>query len=133
MSFNSKSPKQYIRNIKVNNHSADNHEPANGEPKMPTASSAHSRKNPNIAKAHIMILFLMLLTLLITNSQMNPVPYNRNAMITKSLPSQLTPLSNCMAINGINNKIETAKKIMMRLLFFINIKLNDLISVKILI
>ena len=118
---------QTINDIKRNQHILDNpyhHDPANGVPKIPTASSIQMRTYTNTSAKHKIFLFDLLVTFLRTSSQIRPVPNNRIPMIRKSNPDHFTSFVNCMAINGINNRISAIDKMTINLLFFITVILN---------
>ncbi len=93
------------------------YDPANGEPKMPTASSAQMRKSatriPAMQKNRCSNFF----TFLITSSLTRPAPSSRIPMTTKSNRVQFTSSVNCIAINGMSNIKATVSKMPVNLLF----------------
>jgi len=95
------------------------YEPANGDPNIPTASSAQKMKNASKITIQRIILFVVLLTFRKTSSQIKLVAESRIPITTKSNIVQFTSSVNCIAINGISNKIEHAAKKMVNLLNFI--------------
>jgi hypothetical protein len=95
--------------------------PAKGVPKIPTASSAQIRKKASRIAAQIRNRRPRFFTLLKTSSQPRPVVNNKTPMIIKSDNDQSTSLVNCIAINGMDNRIATVKKIAISLLYFIGI------------
>jgi hypothetical protein len=95
-------------------------------PKMPTASSDQMRKRTTRKATQIAIRYLILFTFLITSSHIRPVPSKRTPATTKSNPVQFTSSVNCIASNGMSNRITEVSPIMISLLFCIII--NVLIS-----
>lgn len=92
--------------------------PANGVPKIPTASSVQTKRNIIKRAAQIMNLCILFLTFLITNSSDSAIPSNKAPAITKSDSFQFTSAVNCIAISGISNRITTDRTITISLLFF---------------
>lgn len=96
----------------------DSYEPVNAVPNIPTASSAQTSKKASKITPQIRTLCLTRCTFLITSSQSKPVPNNRTPMIIKSLASQFTSVVNCIAMNGMSNRIAATVRMMISLLFF---------------
>jgi len=90
--------------------------PANGVPKRPTASSAHSRNNINTIVMVSISLYPEFLTLLNITPPKRPVIVSIAPMIIKSNNDQLTSLVNCIAINGIKSNSPTTRKILIIIL-----------------
>lgn len=95
------------------------YDPANGVPKMPTASSTQMRRSTAKITAQMAIRCSILVTFLITNSHRRPVPRSRTPATTKSARVQFTSFVNCIAINGMSNRSATVSTIPISLLFFI--------------
>ncbi len=102
------------------------YDPAKGDPKIPTASSAQIRNNTNNIAPQMIILFFMVFTFLRTSSQANAVVNNRNPITVKSKISQSTSLVNCMAMSGISNSTSTEASRMNNLVFFMIVYLKEL-------
>jgi len=100
--------------------------PLSGVPKMPTASSAQTSSRTIRRDTQTAIRYLILVILLITNSHIRPVPSNITPATTKSNRVQFTSSVNCIAINGMSNRIAEVSTIKISLLFCIII--NVLIS-----
>ena len=79
--------------------------PLSDVPKMPTASSAQMSRRTTRRATQIAIRYLILFIFLITSSHIRPVPSNRAPATTKSNRVQFTSSVNCIAINGMSNKI----------------------------
>ena len=93
---------------------------------MPTASSAQMSRRTTRRATQTAIRYLILFIFLITSSHIRPVPSNRAPATTKSNRVQFTSSVNCIAINGMSNRIAEVSTIMISLLFCIII--NILIS-----
>ena len=101
--------------------------PANGVPKIPTASSAQIRKKAIRIIAQIISRLFRLFTFLNTNSHIRPVPSNSRPIMIKSNGDQFTSFVNCIVINGISKRNAAASTIPIRRLFCVSIR-NLLIS-----
>jgi hypothetical protein len=99
------------------------YDPANDVPKMPTASSIQMSTSTIRIIAQRTIRCLVLVTFLIINSHITTVPSNRTPAAIKSVRVQFTSSVNCIAINGMSNRIVTMSKIPINLLVFIIINL----------
>lgn len=95
------------------------YDPAKGDPNIPTASSAQTRKKANKTAPQIIILYSILFTFLNTSSHNKPVPNNKIPIMVKSAIPQSTSFVNCMAMKGISNRNPTDERMMINLLFFI--------------
>ncbi len=102
-----------------------NHQrPANGLPKIPTASSTQT--NNRITKVFPIKINLLFVVVNFFKIKLivNAAPKSINPAIVKSNSDQLTSLENCMAINGIlSNKTGTENRIVL-LWFLVIIILN---------
>jgi len=105
--------------------------PLSGVPKMPTASSAQMRRSTNRSATQAAIRYLILFIFLIKISHVRPVPSSSAPAMTKSNRVQFTSSVNCIAINGMSNRIADVSTMMISLLFCIII--NVLISPKLLV
>ena len=97
---------------------------------MPTASSTQMRRSIARRATQMAIRSLILFTFLITSSHIRPVPSSRTPATIKSNRVQFTSSVNCIAINGMSNRIAEVSTIMISLLFCIII--NVLISLTLL-
>ena len=90
---------------------------------MPTASSAQMSRRTTRRATQTAIRYLFLFIFLITSSHIRPVPSSSAPATTKSNRVQFTSSVNCIAINGMSNRIAEVSTIMISLLFclFINI------------
>ncbi len=93
--------------------------PLNGVPKIPTASSAQMRRRTNRRATQIAMRYLILFIFLIASLHIRPVPSSRDPATTKSNRVQFTSSVNCIAINGISNRIADVSTMMISLLFCI--------------
>ena len=97
------------------------YDPANGVPKMPTASSAQIRRNIIRIAPISAIRYPVLFTLLKINSHMSPVPSSKIPITIKSSGDHFTSSVNCIAINGTDNKSATVSTMPITLLFLVSI------------
>jgi len=104
--------------------------PLSGVPKIPTASSAQMRRRATRRATQIAIRYLILFIFLIASSHIRPVPSSRAPATIKSNRVQFTSSVNCIAINGMSNRIAEVSTMMISLLFCIII--NVLISLTLL-
>jgi len=106
--------------------SSTSHDPANGVPNSPTASSAQIRKASSRTTPKSKILKWKGFIFLSANSIRKPVPDKSTPIRVKSLISQFTSTVNCMAIKGISSKIPTKDWMIISLWFFIWVLLKVL-------
>ncbi len=95
------------------------YDPAKGVPKMPTASSAQTRKSANRISPQMATRYSIFFTFLNTSSHRRPLPSSSPPITTKSDRDQFTSFVNCIDINGINNRSTTVSTMPINLLFCI--------------